>query len=174
MKKKTLLLGLLFVALISIKAIENTKWKVNIDNAQISFDVAGDVEQGSISGLDAVIIFNPSDLAASSFTASVDVSSIKTGNKTRDGHLQAEKYFNADKYPKITFKSSQITSSDTGFNSTGELTIKGITNNVTIPFTFKNDVFKGEFKIHRANFGLKKKKGNEEDVIIRIHVPVTK
>ena len=176
MKKFSIIIGLFLLAGISIYGTLSISWKAKKDKVKIGFDVVGDVDGGSISGFNGTILFNPTDLSRSSFDVSMDVTTIQTGDSKRDGHLQAEKYFNSEKYPKLTFKSKEIEKGEKEgtFLTTGDLTIKGITKEVIIPFTFEDNTFKGKYKIHRADFGLRKTKGDKEDVIINIEVPVTK
>ena len=67
--------------------------------------------------------------------ATINVKSLKTGNKTRDRHLQKKEFFNTKKYESITFK----TTKDITFDSKiilGELTLKGVTSRVELPVTF--------------------------------------
>jgi polyisoprenoid-binding protein YceI len=71
--------------------------------------------------------------AASTVTATIPVSSLDMGDKTWNEHLLAEKYFDAAKYPDMTFKSTKVTV--TGENTadvTGDLTLRGVTKPVVL------------------------------------------
>ena len=90
-----------------------------------------------------------------------------------------EKWFNTSKYPTISFKSTKIEKSANGFIATGDLTMKGVTKTVRIPFTFNpsdnSGIFKGEFTINREDFGIGNKGGSVGDqVTISLEIPVTK
>ncbi len=113
---------------------------------------------GSFTGLKGSIFFNESDLAASRFEVSVDVTTINTGIKSRDTHLKKEDYFNTEKFPVMSFVSKQVMAGDKPGNYTikGSITIKGITMEVSFPFTVsrKGDglLFNGIFKLNRRDF----------------------
>ena len=75
-----------------------------------------------------------------SMSGVVHIKSVDTNDKKRDGHLQTPDFFDAEKYPKMEFQSSQITGSHKkGYKAKGNLTIKGVTRSVT----FKISPFKG-------------------------------
>jgi polyisoprenoid-binding protein YceI len=115
--------------------------------------------EGTVGGLQADVHFNPADPASSTIEASVDASSINTGNSGRDEHLHDEDFFDAARYPRITLKSISF-KHRSGDSYTGRfnLTIKGKTKEVEIPFTFSQtsaaSIFKGSFKINRLDYGV--------------------
>ncbi|MEP6597456.1 MAG: YceI family protein [Ginsengibacter sp.] len=119
---------------------------------------------GGLSGLKGIINFVPSNLDLCNSNVSVDVSSIDTDNGMRDKDLKGEKYFNLEKYPVITIKSTKINKTnktDKGwYNFTGNLTIRGVTKTISFPFTATsqgNDyLFVGGFEINRLDFGVGK------------------
>ena len=63
---------------------------------------------GSFKGTRGKIVFNPANIAASSFTTSVAAASIKTGNGLKDDHLIKEDYFDVVKFPQLSFASYKI------------------------------------------------------------------
>lgn len=65
-------------------------------------------------------------------TATVDMSSITTGNEQRDTHLRSEDFFDADKHPQMTYRSTGIRPQGDHFLVDGELTIRGITKPITL------------------------------------------
>ena len=142
------------------------KWNANASSAQIKFSVKGPfgIVHGDLSGLKSTILFDEGDLGASSISASVDPKSIATGIKLRNKDLQKEKYFNSDTYPSISFKSDKIQKSGTGYKAIGNLTMKGVTKRVEIPFSFSEKgnagVFKGSFTIQRQDYGIGKSGGS--------------
>jgi len=76
---------------------------------------------------------NPSN---GSFSVEVKTESIDTNNENRDKHLKSPDFFNARQYPAIAFKSTKVTgSADGSFEVTGDLTLHGVTNSITIPVT---------------------------------------
>ena len=65
---------------------------------------------------------------------SLNVESIDTGHDIRDGHLKGEIWLDAAHYPSISFTASDIQKTDDGYLAKGELTIKGKTNLIELPF----------------------------------------
>lgn len=66
------------------------------------------------------------------FTARID--SIDTAVSMRDAHLKQAEYFDAEKFPEMTFKSTKVAKAKGGYVVTGDLTIKGKTKSISIPF----------------------------------------
>lgn len=71
--------------------------------------------------------------AASQFQFSVDVASVDTNDAKRDDHLRGADFFNAAQFPTITFQSSSVVKTEKGFDVTGNLTMHGVTKQVTLP-----------------------------------------
>lgn len=105
---------------------------------------------------------NPAD---SSVELVIKAASIDTRNADRDGHLRSNDFLAMDEYPEITFRSTEIASTGEGsFDVTGDLTIKGVTRQVTIPLTFEGQAldpfgnvrvgFEGSTTINRKDFGV--------------------
>jgi len=115
---------------------------------------------GSFKGIQGKIKFTPTNLSASSFLITLDATSINTGNKSRDGHLRKDTYFDVDKYDKLQFVSTKILSSSKSneYIMEGLLTIKGVAKTILFPFyatlTTNGYLFKGSFKINRRDFNV--------------------
>lgn len=95
----------------------------------------------------------------------IDVNSADTRNADRDGHLKTGDFFEVEKFPKITFTSTEVTAKDDEtLVVTGDLTIKDVTKSVTIDFEFNGEAvdpfgntrvgFEGQTTINRKDFGL--------------------
>jgi polyisoprenoid-binding protein YceI len=99
-------------------------------------------------------------LATADFNVSVDVKSIDTDSENRDEHLRSESYFDADKYPVITIKSTKVNGdkSKGSYDFFGTLTMHGVTRNISFPFVATphgNDyLFSGEFEINRLDYSV--------------------
>jgi polyisoprenoid-binding protein YceI len=157
------------------------RWHANASKSQITFTVKGifGAVHGKLSGLKSSIIFDENNLRTSSITASVDPKTIKTGIKLRDKDLQKEKFLNSDNFPIIRFRSEKIQKKGNGYVAVGDLTIKGTTRRIEIPFIFSekgnSGVFKSNFDIQRQDFKVGKKGGSVGNTIrINLEVPVTK
>jgi polyisoprenoid-binding protein YceI len=86
---------------------------------------------GRFSNVSGTINFDPSNLAASSIDATIDSTSIATGQPPRDAHLKGPDFFDVEKHPTITFKSKKITADGSGYKATGDFTFRGVTKEVT-------------------------------------------
>ena len=133
--------------------VKSHKTTFKIKNAGITVD-------GSFSDLQADIKFNPKNLDKSILKASLGVASINTGIKKRDKDLQMTKYFNAEKYPRIKMTSKKIKHVEKNkYKGTFDLTIKGVTKQIEIPFTYtttkeNEGTFSAEFTVNRRDFGV--------------------
>jgi polyisoprenoid-binding protein YceI len=76
---------------------------------------------------------DPKDFARSTFSGEIDVASIDTGNADRDQHLRTNDFFDAEKFPKITFKSTKIEpKGENEFVVSGDITIRGVTKPIAL------------------------------------------
>ena len=106
------------------------------------------------------IMYSPTDLANSSANVTIDVSSINTRIDKRDAHLKSPDFFDAAQFPTITFVSTKFTSTAI----IGNLTMKGVTKEVTIPVTISGPVktmmggeaigITGSTTINRQDYGI--------------------
>ena len=115
---------------------------------------------GTFEGLAGIITFDPANLANASFNVTVDAKTVDTDLEARDNHLRKEEYFDVEKYPKVSFKSTKITTTnkDGYLFMFGVITIKNISKEISFPFkqTSKDGgiLFDGEFKLNRLDFGV--------------------
>ena len=89
---------------------------------------------GQFNRFSGTIYFDEKDPTKSWAKGSIDVASIDTRNARRDAHLRSSDFFAAKKYPKITFATKRILKKDDGYVAVGNLTIRGVTKEVEIPF----------------------------------------
>ena len=92
-------------------------------------------------------------------TITVDAGSIETKNATRDKHLRSADFFQADKFPHITFSVDRLQPSSEGVTVIGQLTVRGQTRPVTFPARVSvvgsGEVrLDAEVRVNRADFGL--------------------
>lgn len=155
MKKLNILLAFAFMA---VAAIAATSWSPTTGSVQFHIKNAGITVDGKFSGIAAAIKFDENDLANSSIYASVKATTVNTGINKRDEHLRQEEYFDVAKYPKIEMRSTSIAKSGNGFIGKFDVTIKGTTKNISVPFTFDNKgetgTFKGNMKLDRLDFNV--------------------
>lgn len=142
------------------------KWTIDATHSEIGFKVKHMMftnVKGFFNDYTADITFND-DLKDADLQFEAKINSIFTNNADRDNHLKSADFFDAAQFPSLTFKSTQISGSGNDYEIKGDLTIKGITQPVTL---------KGEFsglmtdpwgntkvglnlagKINRKDFGL--------------------
>ncbi len=104
------------------------------------------------------------DLTTAKINFELDPASINTNLEDRDAHLKSADFFDSEKYPAISFKSTNITRDGDDYKVTGDLTIKDVTKPVTFdveyggkgtnPWGVEVYGFEGEAKINREDFGL--------------------
>ncbi|NYD56937.1 polyisoprenoid-binding protein YceI [Nocardioides marinisabuli] len=104
------------------------------------------------------------DPAASSVSLTIRTASIDTGSADRDGHLVSADFFDAENHPEITFVSTHVTRDGADWTIAGDLTIKGVTQPVTIEFESTGSAqdpfgnlrigFEGGTSINRKDWGL--------------------
>lgn len=112
---------------------------------------------GIFSGINGTIHFDANDISNAAFNVRLNAASVDTDNNTRDNHLKKEEYFNVKQYPYISFSSTAVKKmSDGRYLLQGNITIKGVTKPVAIPFSVmpQNDdlLFTGDFQLNRRDF----------------------
>lgn len=158
------------------------KWNADAASAKISFSIKGPfgTVHGNFSGLKATLQFSEKDLAGSSLSATIEAKTVSTGISLRNSDLRnKEEWLNTEKYPVISFKSKKIEKTSSGYKVSGDLTVKGTTKPVEIPFTFtpsgNTGTFKGQFTINREDYKVGKPGGSVGNPIsISLEVPVKK
>lgn len=149
-----------FIILLSLSVISNAQQKPVDEKSEVSFTIKnfGLNTSGTLKGLKGTIKFDASNPSASAFDVLVDVNTINTGIDNRDNHLKKEEYFDVEKYPAIKFVSGSIKKDNENYSVTGNLTIKGITKNISFPFKAENKdggvLLTGEFTINRKDFNV--------------------
>src|SRR6478736_1899895 len=148
------------IALITASAftfIAAQSWKVS-DAYSVKFTGEGGKIQGAFTGLKAIVNFDEKDLAGSSFDASVDVATFNTGNGMMNTHAKSEQWFDEAKNPTVSFKSSSIVKTATGYEAKGKLSMHGISKDFTMPFTFEKTatggLFKSAFEVNRLDYSI--------------------
>jgi polyisoprenoid-binding protein YceI len=88
---------------------------------------------GRFQKVEGTLNLDEANLANSTVEVTIPANSVDTDNDRRDGHLQSEDFFFAEKHPNITFKSKKVTLGESGkFQIVGDLTMRGVTKEVTL------------------------------------------
>jgi polyisoprenoid-binding protein YceI len=121
--------------------------------------------RGSFDEFAGTAVLDGTNPANSRVEVTIEAASIDTRNAQRDEHLRGNDFLAMQEYPKITFASTGVRQAgETTFEVTGDLTIKGVTNEITIPFEFEGAAkdpfgnervgFEGAVTINRKDYGV--------------------
>ena len=163
-----------------------TKWSIDPMHSEVQFKVKHLVIStvtGSFQNFEGTVETEGDDFSDAKINFSIDVNSINTRIDKRDAHLRSPDFFDASKFPNITFVSTKFTSSAI----TGNLTMKGVTKEVTIPVTISGPVktmmggraigITGSVTINRQDYGINWNKALDQggwavsnDVLITISI----
>lgn len=137
MKMKCYTIALLALATLSSYATASIEtYQIDTTHSSVKFSIRHFVAKttGNFSQFTGTLSLNRDDLTQSSVEAQIQIPSVDTDNEKRDTHLQQDDYFDAAKYPVMSFKSTQWTQgeSEQQFQVTGDLTLHGVTRPVTL------------------------------------------
>jgi polyisoprenoid-binding protein YceI len=121
--------------------------------------------RGAFNQFEGSAVIDGTDLTKSTGQLTIQAASIDTRNEQRDGHLRSNDFLAMEEYPQITFVATNVRqASPTILELTGELTIRGVTNTITIPFQFEGAAtdpfgnlrvgFEGSTVINRKDYGI--------------------
>jgi polyisoprenoid-binding protein YceI len=156
----------LFLLLPGLAAAQPVAYKINVDHSGIAFTIRHFVSNvpGRFKDFDGTIRYDRQNPAASSVEFTVQAASIDTANGDRDDHLRSPDFFNVQKNPTWTFTSTQVAARDASTLAvTGNLTINGVTRQVTIPVAVLGTVrvpngekagFEAAFTVNRKDYGI--------------------
>jgi polyisoprenoid-binding protein YceI len=121
--------------------------------------------RGAFNEFEGTATLDGANPAGSSAQVTISAASIDTRNAQRDEHLRSNDFLAMNEYPQITFASTGARQvDDSTFELTGDLAIKGVTNSITIPFSFEGAAkdpfgnlrvgFEGAVTINRKDYGI--------------------
>lgn len=146
-----------------------TTWKIDPAHSSAEFKVKHMMisnVKGSFTGINGVLTLDESDPTRSSVEATVPVATLSTGDEQRDGHLKSADFFDAEKFPTFTFKSTEVGRTAPGEHAVvGELTLHGVTKTVSFAVDGPSEAGKDPWgntrvglsattRINRKDFGL--------------------
>lgn len=133
-KSAIVVLGL--AAIPSALHAQGTSWRIDPLHSSAQFSVRHmmiSTVRGQFGGVKGSVLYNPRNPKASSVEATIDCSTINTGEPKRDSDLKTAEFFDVQHYPVMTFKSKRVDSAGRGkLKMTGELTINAITRQVVL------------------------------------------
>lgn len=132
MKNLTLLIAF---TLLTVSSFAQTQWKVDTYHSSLNFNILHSgisIVNGKFLEYDGNLTTNGEALEAANIDFIVQVKSINTNVVDRDNHLRSADFFEVEKYPKMTFKSTKIVATDKpdSYLLYGKLTIKDVTKDV--------------------------------------------
>jgi polyisoprenoid-binding protein YceI len=120
-----------------------TEWSVDPTHTHVGFSVphmvVSEVE-GEFRTFTGKVLLDEKNPSNSQVDFTAQVNSIDTGNADRDKHLKTGDFFDAEKYPQLTFKSVAISKAGKGYKVTGDLTIRGVTKRVTLDASLSESI----------------------------------
>ena len=145
-----------------------TKWTIDPTHSEIGFKVKHMMftnVSGKFDTYEGTIETEENDFTTAKISFSAAIASIDTRNTDRDNHLKSGDFFDAENYPKLTFKGASFTKvNDHNYELTGDLTIKGVSKEVKLPVEFSGLMqdpwgntkvgLNIEAKINRKDWGL--------------------
>jgi polyisoprenoid-binding protein YceI len=145
----------------------NSTWKIDPSHSHVEFAVKHlmiSTVKGRFADVEGLITIVEGNPSASSVTATIKAASIDTRTDQRDEHLRSADFLDAAQYPEITFKSKRIAGDTSEFKVTGDLTIRGVTKEITLETTNEGSIkdpwggerigFSAKSKFDRRDFGL--------------------
>ena len=174
--------ALLFITVLAASSVfaQKTGWNLDKAHSSVGFSIKHMVISevaGNFKDYDISFKSTKSDFTDASVDATIKVASINTDNEKRDGHLKTDDFFNAEKFPLITFKSTSFEKvGENKYKITGDLTIRDVTKKVTFDATYNGSIkapwgavinsWKATLAINRFDYGLKWNKAIEAGGLI--------
>jgi polyisoprenoid-binding protein YceI len=144
-------------------------WVLDAEHSTVGFAVKHMMvtdQKGAFDTFSGTIELDDKDITKSTVNVTIDPASVNTKNKKRDDHLRSPDFFDAAKFPKMTFVSTKVEKAkDGGLLVTGNLTIRDVTKPVTLTVAPLSDEFKDPWggshrgttataTVNREEFGL--------------------
>src|SRR5947209_9691120 len=118
-----------------------TNWNIDTSHSAIHFSVRHMVvskTRGRFTRWSGQIAFDPANPAASSVQVTIDPASIDSADAQRDAHLRSPDFFDVEKYPQATFRSTKVNEMEEGrYQITGDLTVHGVTKSVVLDTVYE-------------------------------------
>ncbi|HOC18938.1 MAG TPA: YceI family protein [Vicinamibacterales bacterium] len=146
---------------------DKTTYSIDKAHSEVSFQVRHLLTRvrGRFSDFDGTIAYDEAAPEQSSVRLEIRTASIDTNEPARDKHLRSDDFFAADRFPAITFASTKmVKKGEDAFEVTGNLTIRDVTKEITLPVTFLGKAkdpwgnerlaFEVEYALNRKDYGL--------------------
>lgn len=158
-------IALLFSLTLVASAFAQTTWTIDKPHSKIGFNVihmAVSEVEGKFNDFDGSIVSKSEDFNGAEVSFVAKTASIDTDNERRDGHLKSPDFFEAEKFPEITFKGNLVKNGGK-YKLVGDFTMKGVTKKVEFDVTYGGSIntdrgskagFKLTGSVNRQDYGL--------------------
>ena len=151
-------------------AAATSTWQIDPNHSAAQFAVrhlAISTVRGAFTKVSGTVQLDDKDIAKSSVDVMIDAASVDTRVADRDKDLRSERFFDVEKYPTLTFKSTRVEQTEPGkLKVTGDLTIHGVTKRVVLdvegpttpvkdPWGNQRAAANATTKVNRQDFGVK-------------------
>ena len=187
------LMAIIFIALCTnFASAELEKWEIDKAHSSIYFDVRHTYAtvRGLFEDFSGSVQFDADNMDMGKISLEVRTKSVNTGIPNRDNHLRADEFFDVKEYPAMTFESTAVKQKEGNqYIVEGNLTVKGKTEKMAVPFTYfgsrENPLKKGQrvagfearFSINRLDYGVGPGKyaemgtiGNQVNILVTLEV----
>ncbi|MBC7898371.1 MAG: YceI family protein [Cytophagaceae bacterium] len=144
-------------------------WTIDPSHSTIGFAVKHmmiSTVRGRFANFSGTVALDEANPANSHLDISIDAASIDTRAEQRDGHLRSADFFDVEQHPALTFKSKRVVGDpNSAFKVVGDLTIRGVTREVTLDAAFEGQgkdpwgnerrAFSAKGKVNREDYGLR-------------------
>jgi polyisoprenoid-binding protein YceI len=114
---------------------QSSSWTIDPNHTQVNFQIrhlgVSNV-RGSMSGITGTVVWDAKDPSKSSVEATITTKTVSTNNEKRDADLRSPVFFDVEKYPTMTFKSTSVTNASGKLQVIGDLTLGGVTKSVML------------------------------------------
>jgi polyisoprenoid-binding protein YceI len=196
MRRKVSVFILLLSLLSMSTALAAERYEIDTAHSFVTFTIDHlglSKAKGSFRDVSGAIMYDAKDISKSAVEVVIKTASINTNNEARDKHLRTADFFDAEKYPEMTFKSKRVEKRGSDYVAIGDLTIHGVTKEVSMPFKLNGPVkdmsgtmrmgVDANLKINRQDFGITWSKtldtggllvGNEVSIDISVEAVIPK
>ena len=164
------ILGLLLAVIaIAGSALAADEYKIDPNHSSVNFSVTHlmvSTVNGRFTTFEGKILYDGKDVTKSSVNVDIKTASVNTDNTSRDNDLRSAGFFDAEKFPDITFQSKSVEKKGNDYVAHGTLTIKGVAKDVDLPFELKGPADAGKMgkvmgahaslTVNRQDFGVSK------------------
>ena len=164
---RNIVLGAFTLFLATNYALGGDKYVIDQAHSYVGFSVRHMVianVKGSFADFEGTIVYDEKNIANSSVNVTIKTASINTNDEDRDKHLVSQDFFNVEKFPEMTFRSTKVEKTDDGYVMYGIVSLLGVEKEIEVQFEMLGKTtdpwgktrigFEGQAKLDRKDFGM--------------------